>query len=270
MSQSKITARLANIPYWLLFILLGGVVLAFQFVTNSTYADVFRTIIGGVFVTLQVTLFAYASALVIGLLTGMGQLSKNTLIRNLAMTYVQVIRGVPILVQIFYVALVITPGTVSIINALGRLFSPENALTQLSIRDISFTLRGIFALAISYGAFSAEIFRAGIQSIEQGQTEAAAALGLSRWQALRLVVLPQAIRRVLPPLGNDFISMLKESSLVGILGVDEITGLGRKYASTSFRYPETYNTLAFLYLSMTLLLSLLVRTLEKHLNPARR
>ena len=106
----------------------------------------------------------------------------------------------------------------------------------MSIRDVNFIARGIIALALSYGAFSAEIFRAGIQSISTGQIEAAQALGLTRFQSLKLIILPQAIRRVLPPLGNDFIAMLKESSLVSVLGVNEITHLGKKYAAASFRY----------------------------------
>ena len=144
--------------------------------------------------------------------------------------------------------------------------STDNIFTALSIRDVTFIARGIIALAISYGAFSAEIFRAGIQSISTGQIEAAQALGLTRFQSLKLIILPQAIRRVLPPLGNDFIAMLKESSLVSVLGVNEITHLGKKYAAASFRFPETYNTLAFLYLSMTLILSMGVKFMERKLK----
>ena len=139
-------------------------------------------------------------------------------------------------------------------------------MATLINREFSFTARGIVALAISYGAFSSEIFRAGIQSIEKGQIEAARALGLSWFQSFRLIILPQAIRRILPPLGNDFIAMLKESSLVGVLGVGEITQLGRKYASASFLFLQTYNTLAFLYLSMTLMLSMLVKYIERRLQ----
>jgi polar amino acid transport system permease protein len=121
-------------------------------------------------------------------------------------------------------------------------------------------------LALSYGAFSSEIFRAGIQSVERGQIEAAQSIGLSYFQSLRLVILPQAIRRVLPPLGNDFIAMLKESSLVSAIGVGEITQLSKKYAAASFKFPETYFTLAFVYLSMTLVLSMLVRFMERRLK----
>ena len=101
--------------------------------------------------------------------------------------------------------------------------------------------------------------------LPRGQVEAAYSLGMSRWQAMRLVVLPQAIRRVLPPLGNDFIAMLKDSSLVSVLGVPDITQMGKVYAASTFMYFETYNIVAFLYLSMTIVLSLLVRWMERRM-----
>jgi len=173
---------------------------------------------------------------------------------------------------IFYTALVIVPLGVEFINALGSwlasigVLSPENALVSLSARNVDFVFRGILALAINYGAFSSEVFRAGIQSIEKGQLEASKALGLNWFQTMRLVVLPQAIRRILPPLGNDFISMLKESSLVSVLGVEEITLRGKQYSARSFLYPQTYNTVAFLYLSMTLILSMGVKFMERRLQ----
>jgi polar amino acid transport system permease protein len=166
---------------------------------------------------------------------------------------------------------VVVPAAINIINALGEQLSSagwlaaENPLTRVSIRDLNFLTRGIIALAINYGAFSAEIFRAGIQSIERGQIDAARAVGLTGFQTFRLVVFPQALRRILPPLGNDFIAMLKESSLVSVLGVNEITHLGKKYAAASFLFPATYNTVAFLYLSITLVLSMGVKWMERRL-----
>jgi polar amino acid transport system permease protein len=147
---------------------------------------------------------------------------------------------------------------------------PENPLAALENRNVDFVTRGIIALAINYGAFSSEIFRAGIQSIEKGQIEAAHALGFNWFKTMRLIVLPQAFRRILPPLGNDFIAMLKESSLLSVLGVGEITHLGKKYAAASFLYPATYNTVAFLYLSMTLFLSMGVKFMEQRLKTGER
>ena len=138
------------------------------------------------------------------------------------------------------------------------------------MRNFDFAARAVIALVIGYSAFIAEIFRAGIESIERGQVEAALSLGMTRWQALRHVVLPQAVRRVLPPLGNDFIAMLKDSSLVSVLGVLDITQSGKLYAASTFLYFQTYNVVAFLYLSMTIVLSLGVRWIEQRMPQQSR
>ncbi len=252
--------------------MLGGTFLVYNFIANAVWSEVITNISAGIRLTVIVTISAYGIALVLGLVTALGQISRNTIARNAAQLYVQVIRGIPILVQIFTIALVIVPLGIGLINGLGewlatlRVLNSENALSAFDIRDVDFVARGIIALAISYGAFSSEIFRAGIQSIEKGQIEAASAIGLTRFQSLRLIILPQAIRRVLPPLGNDFIAMLKESSLVSVIGVGEITQLSKKYAAASFRFPETYYTLAFVYLSMTLVLSAGVKFMENRLK----
>jgi polar amino acid transport system permease protein len=267
-----LTTNLSEFPWWALIIILAGSVLVFNFLTDETYNEVIRFIGVGIRVTIAVTLSAYSIAIVLGLLTALGQLSSNVIARNLAVLYVQVIRGIPILVQIFIWALVLIPLGVGLLNNVGvalsnaGLLPAENFLVGVDVRDISFLVRGIIALAISYGAFSSEIFRAGIQSIERGQIEAANSLGLSRFHSLRLIILPQAVRRVLPPLGNDFIAMLKESSLVSVIGVAEITQLSKKYAAASFVFPQTYYSLAFLYLSMTLVLSVGVKFMERRLK----
>jgi len=126
--------------------------------------------------------------------------------------------------------------------------------------------RGILALGIGYGAYEAEVFRAGIQAISRGQMEAARSLGMSYFKAMRLIILPQAIRAVLPPLGNDFISLLKDSALLTVLAVNELTQLSRKRRSSTFRVFETFNVVVFLYLAMTLLLSAGVRYIEKRMK----
>ena len=270
--QERITNRLADFPWWVLFLLLAGVFLVYNFATNATYQDIIGTLIAGVKLTVIVTIVAFILSIIIGLLTAFGQMSKNVVIKNLATLYVQVVRGIPVLVLIFYTALVIVPLGIELINALGAwlagigVLEAENVLTSLTARDVDFVIRGIIALAINYGAFSSEVFRSGIQSIEKGQLEASRALGLNWVRTMRLVVLPQAIRRILPPLGNDFISMLKESSLVSVIGVKEITLQGKQYAAASFLYPQTYNVVAFLYLSMTLILSMGVKFMEKRLQ----
>src|SRR5207244_1863970 len=143
-------------------------------------------------------------------------------------------------------------------------------LSRVRVRDVDNVTRVIIALAIAYSAFIAEIFRAGIESIEIGQMEAARALGMTYWQAMRHIILRQAIRRVLPPLGNDFIAMLKDSSLVSALGVSDITLLGKLYAASTYLTFQTYNVVAFLYLVMTLLLSLVVKGIESRMARERR
>ncbi len=274
--QGRVTSSLAELPWWLLIIVLGGILLFFNFATSETYQNIFNFLKSGIVVTIRVTIIGYLIAVTIGLFTGLGRVSKNPVIYNLATLYVQIMRGLPILVNILYIAFVIIPAIVTLINGFGEylasinLLGPENILAQLGNRraglDVSFEVRAIIALAISYGAFSAEVFRAGIESIGRGQMEAARSLGMSYVEAMRHIILPQAVRRVLPPLGNDFIAMLKESSLVSALGVQDITQLGRLYSASSFQYLQTYNMVAFMYLTMTILLSLVVKTMETRLK----
>jgi polar amino acid transport system permease protein len=270
--QERVTDRLANFPWWGLFIALMAVLLIYNFLTDATYQEILNYLIVGIRLTVLVTLVSFAIATIIGIITAFSLMSRNVIIRNIATLYVQIVRGIPVLVLIFYTALVIVPAGINMLNGLGEWMvslgwlAPDNALSSLTSRGVDFVIRGIVALAINYGAFSAEVFRAGIQSIEKGQLEASRALGLSWVQMMRYVVMPQAIRRILPPLGNDFISMLKESSLVSVLGVGEITQLGKKYSAASFLYPETYNVVAFLYLSMTLILSMGVKFMEQRMQ----
>ena len=270
--QSSLTGTLSQFPWWLLIIILTGLFLVYSFYADKTYNDAFRFIVKGVIVTIRVTLIGYAIAVTIGLLTGLGRVSQNPIIYNILTLYVQLMRGVPILVTIIYVAFVVAPAAVTGLNTLGawlanlNLLPAENVLVNLQPRDVSLEARAIIALALSYGAFSSEIFRAGIESIGRGQMEAARSLGMNYFQAMRYIILPQAVRRVLPPLGNDFIAMLKESSLVSALGVQDVTQLARLHAASTFRYLETYNVIVFIYLTMTILLSLGVKALERKLK----
>jgi polar amino acid transport system permease protein len=176
-------------------------------------------------------------------------------------------------VILYYIAFVGAPFLVQTINLVGELLVSTgvltglgNALVELSVRDLNFTARAILALTIGYSAFVSEIFRAGIQSISTGQMEAARSLGMTYWQSMRYVILPQAVRNVLPPLGNDFIAIVKDSSLVSVLGVQDITQLGKVYSASTFRFFETYNVVGFLYLVMTIGLALAVRFMEKRMG----
>jgi polar amino acid transport system permease protein len=268
--QVRIIDRIARWPWWLIIIILLGLIIFFNIISNQLYAEIFRRVSRGIVVSVVVAVVAYASALVIGLITALGRVSKNVVAYNLSTLYVQIIRGVPILVQIIYMAFVITPLLVALLNAIGLALAPvlgsENFLASMTLQDISSEARVTIALAVAYGGYEAETFRAGIESIGRGQMEAARSLGMSYFQAMRYIILPQAFRRVLPPLGNDFISMIKDSSLVSVLGVRDMTQEARLYAAASFRYLETYSVLAFNYLVLTFTLSLGVKALENRLS----
>jgi polar amino acid transport system permease protein len=179
------------------------------------------------------------------------RVNKNPVLYAISTLYVEVLRGVPLLVVILYFGFVITPW---IRDATGG---------SLDLQGVP---AAILALAISYGAYEAEVYRAGIESIERGQMEAARSLGMSYFGAMRYVILPQAIRRILPPLGNDFISMLKDSSLIAVIALPDLLQMGRLYVSRTFRAFEGYNSVALLYLVVTLFLSLIVRLIERRFH----
>jgi polar amino acid transport system permease protein len=264
--------RLAQFPWWFLAMILIAVWTAFIIYSRDNYREAFGRIIIGLGVTIVTSLVAYAIALVFGLLAGLGRISRNVLLNNMATLYVELIRGIPMLVLIFFIALVGVPVVVDGMNSLGAwlgslgLTAVGGALTGLTNQAVAMNVRAIIALSVTYGAFLAEIFRAGIQSIGRGQMEAARSLGMGYGQAMRYVILPQAIRNVLPALGNDFVAMVKDSSLVSVLAVRDITQVARLYAGGTFRFREAYVTLSVLYLTMTVALSMIVQFVERRLR----
>jgi polar amino acid transport system permease protein len=171
---------------------------------------------------------------------------------------------------LFYIAFVGAPAFVAFWNFIATPLQSAGLMDPMVVRDFSLLWRAIIALTIGYSAFLSEVFRAGILSVEKGQIEAAKALGLSGWLRFRLVIFPQAIKTILPPLGNDFVAMVKDSSLVSVLGVADITQMGKVYASGSFRFFETYSIVAYIYLIMTVSLSLALRALEKRLRQSEQ
>jgi polar amino acid transport system permease protein len=265
-----------DVPWWAVILIFVGLILIYLILANPNYSDTFSFIGQGVIVTLRMTLIAYFISIFIGLLTGLARTSKNKIVYTISTLYVESARGIPLIVLMLYVAFVLVPEGVKGLHALGEwgigldlptwLFNFFSNLAEFSIRSIEVEVRAVIALAIGYGAYEAEIFRAGIQSIGRGQMEAARSLGMTYLQAMRFIILPQAVRRVLPPLGNDFISMLKDSSLATVLAVREITQLGRLRRASTFRVFETFNVVTFLYLSMTLVLSAAVRVLEQKMK----
>lgn len=255
-----------DFPWWLVAILFLGVALAVFIAFSDLYSQILKTVSRGIGITIFVTLVGFALASALGLVLALMALSNALFLRQIARFYVEVIRGIPILVLLFYIAFAATPGLVAAWNFVTAPLQATGLIDALEVRDISLLWRAIIALTIGYSAFIAEVFRAGIQSVEEGQIEAAKALGLSRFQRFRLIVFPQAIRIILPPLGNDFVAMVKDSSLVSVLGVADLTQMGKVYASGSFRFFETYSIVAYVYLILTIGLSLMLRALERRLR----
>ena len=252
----------ADFPWWLVLLCGTGIWLFYEVWANEVYAQVLRTLVRGIGVTIAVTLVAFCGACLIGLTLAVAGMSRWVVVRQAARLYVEVMRGVPIIVLLLYVAFAGAPALVVAVNWLGSWIGAEPWKT----RDFPLIARAVIALTLAYSAFLAEVFRAGLLSVDKGQIEAAQALGLSGWQRFRLVVFPQAFRVILPPLGNDFVAMVKDSSLVSVLGVADITQLGKVLAAGNFRYFETYNVVALVYLTMTIGLSLALRRLEARLR----
>lgn len=197
----------------------------------------------GILVTFEITILSIFFAVPLGLFTGLGRLSRNVFINLLASTYVEIIRGIPLLVQLFY-----------IYYALSRFFR------------VSGIASAVCAISICYGAYMGEVFRAGIMAIPKGQSEAARSLGFNRFQTMFFVILPQAMRTILPPVGNECIAMLKDTSLVSILAVPDIMMRARSFVGTTYLYFETYTVVALVYLVITLVLSKFVSHIEGRLN----
>ncbi len=253
-------------PFWLLAAVLLGLLLCWLFVVDGNYRTIFRALSNGVFTTAWVSVVSYAAAAVVGLVVALGRGSRLRVVREMTTFYVEIVRGVPVLVLLFYVAFVGAPALVAAWNWLAAWPIAWGILPGLTTRGFDMTARAIFALTVSYSAFLSEIFRAGIESVPREQVEGAHALGLSRLATFRFVIFPQAFRTVLPPLGNDFVAMIKDSALVSSLGVQDITQIGKVYSASTFLFFQTYNVVAFLYLVMTMSLSLMVRALEHYLK----
>ena len=273
--SARAGSAVARTPLWLVAALILGAIFLWVMLTDPGYQVIFAAVIQGVGVTIRVTLISFALAIVLGLIVGLGRVSSRRLTYEAASFYVEIIRGVPMLVLLYYIVFAGAPALISAINFVGMglrnagiLPGLGESMAGMTVRQMDFTVRVILALSIGYSAFLAVIFRGGIQSIERGQMEAARSLGMTYWQAMHHVILPQAIRRVLPPLGNDFIAMLKDSSLVSVMGVADITYQGKVFAASTFKFFETYNVVGVLYLVMTIGLALVVRGIEKRSRAA--
>lgn len=261
---SEESRRLALIPgaepsarldpwWWLvaLVVVLAGLLVALR----PDYRAILLFISDGLRVTVITTSASYLIIVVVGIFGGLGRLSKNRVIYGASSLYVEIVRGIPLLVQLiwWYFAFPV------IIQGFGRAIS----FAPLAEYQANPILMAILGLVVCYGAYMSEIFRAGIQSIPKGQMEAARSLGMSYFQGMRHIVLPQAFRVVLPPVGNEFISLIKDSSLVSAVAVADLTRRGREYMATHFNPIETWTMVALIYLVMTLFSARLVSWLEK-------
>ena len=208
----------------------------------------FPLLLEGAAVTVQITALSVAFGLLIGMFAGIARLSNLWALRALAAVYVDFIRGTPLLVQIFLIYF---------------------ALPMILGQRIDPFIAAITACSINSGAYVAEIFRGGIQSIDKGQMEAGRSLGMTWWQTMRYIILPQAFKRIIPPLGNEFIAMLKDSSLVSVIGFEELTRRGQLIIARTYASFEIWMAVALIYLLMTFAVARLVSRLERRYDTSR-
>jgi len=247
---------------WLgIFVVLGVGFKLLKFDANFMY-DRLDFIIVGIGDTLLVSAAGITVAIILALFGALGRLSKNPIASGIATFYVSFIRGTPLLVQVYmwYLGL---PQIGQQLEQLG-LTGAQKLLTLPAIPA------GILALGVCYGAYMTETFRAGIQSIGKGQTEAAYSVGMTPGQTMRRIILPQALRVVIPPIGNDFVAMLKDSSLVSVMGVWELTYRATKMGRRYFRSLETLLVAAIIYWIMCIILQALQSRLEAHMGRGER
>lgn len=254
---SRFRIEWAGAPWWLLGIAAVIAFPAFKILTDETWSEGFQFIKRGLSLTVIVTAGGFTVAMLLGIVVALGRRSRNVVVRNIAIFYIELIRGIPVLVTIIFVGLVVWP---SITSALG--IAPRTFLASSAVK-------ATVAVGIIYAAFIAEVLRAGIESIEQGQREAGMSVGLSKSQVFRLIVWPQAIRNILPALGNDLIALLKDSSLVSILAVGELTYMTKLWTGVSFQFMAGYLILAAFYLALTVSLSLLLQWYERRIATPR-
>lgn len=239
-----------KVPGWVVILTIVALFVIYSFLGSLKYQETLQILISGASLTIRISVISLGLSLVIGFVAGVARASKIPIVAFPFGLYVETVRGTPLFVTILYMAFVVAP---SVSHWLG-------------IGNISEVARAIIALGFADGAFMAEDIRAGIESIGRGQMEAAKSIGMSYFQAMRFVILPQAIRNIAPTLGNDFIGLLKDSSLASLIAVNELTHLGRINVSQTFDTFTTWNLVSILYLAMTLSLSAGLAMLEQKLK----
>jgi len=257
--------RLAGIDRWWLLVLAVLAIIVFMIVVMAKpYAEIWNFVKDGIAVTLRISVTSFFTILIVGMLGGLGRISGNRIVRGASSLYVEVVRGIPLLVWLLYIWFALPQILQAVGGALTTL-APGVGAWLMGLRIDPF-VAAVIGFTVCYGAYMTEIFRAGIESISKGQMEAARSLGMGYAQAMRYIVLPQAIRVILPPVGNEFVTLLKDSSLVSVLAVSDLTRRGREYVSRSFLSFETFTMIALIYLLMTLIFTRLARWLEQRLT----
>jgi polar amino acid transport system permease protein len=251
---SEVRYEWSGFPYWFIGILAVIAFPIFKILTDPSWNDGFMFIKDGLTLTITVTVGGFIIAFVLGLFVALGRMSKSAWLRNIATFYIEVIRGIPVLVTIFMFGLVIVPWFTRLIGVSPQSFFASN------------TFKTTVAVGLIYAAFVAEVFRAGIESVPIGQREAGMAVGLSRVKVFRFIVWPQALKNVFPALGNDLIALLKDSSLVSILAVREITQMTKLWTGRSFQFFAGFMILAAMYLALTVSLSLVLQWYERRIS----
>ena len=242
-------------PWWWLVAAVALIIILLLVLQSDPYLNILLFVRDGLALTVLLTIVSFVFIILVGLIGGLGRISSNPFIHLVATLYVEIVRGIPLLVQLiwWYFAAPV------VIHTIGRLLH----ISALANYQSNAIFLAIFGLVVCYGAYMSEIFRAGIQSIHKGQMDAARSLGMSYMQSMRYVILPQALRVVLPPIGNEFITLLKDSSLVSVVAVADLTRRGREFMATHFNPIEVWTLVALLYLIMTLFAARLIAWLEK-------
>jgi polar amino acid transport system permease protein len=242
-------------PWWWLVAAVFVLLVLLMALKPDPYWDIFLFVRDGLAITVELTAISFVFIIIVGLIGGLGRIAKNPVIHFIATIYVEVIRGIPLLVQLiwWYFAAPV------IIQDIGRLIH----FSMMENYHANPLFLAVVGLVICYGAYMAEIFRAGIQSIPKGQMEASRSLGMTYMQSMTYVILPQAIRVVLPPVGNEFIMLLKDTSLVSVVAVADLTRRGREFMASHFNPLEVWTLIALLYLILTLVSARFIAWLEK-------
>lgn len=247
--------------WWLLVLVVSLIARVLVFVNPDPFQRIVDFLTDGITVTISITLTSFVLVLVVGLIGGIGRLAKNPLISGTASIYVEVIRGIPLLVQLMFLYFAF-PQLLDIVGEMLLPYWSDAGTWFIELRPDPFWT-AVAGITICYGAYMTEIFRAGIQSISRGQMEAARSLGMNYAQAMLYVILPQAVRVILPPVGNEFVTLLKDSSLVSVVAVADMTRRGREFMSRTYMSLETWFMVALLYLIMTLFAARVVAYIEK-------